>query len=327
MKIDQIPRVRLAALPTPVQELPRLSAALGCHLQIKRDDLTGLALGGNKTRKLEFLGGAALAEHADTLITGGAPQSNHCRQTAAAAACLGLRCVLVLSGAPRPADDGNLLLDTLLGAEMVWTGDQPRDDAMRAAFDRERRDGHSPYLIPYGGSNTLGALAYALAVHELAEQGCRPDWIIFASSSGGTQAGLALGARWFLPNTYVCGISVDAVPEVLASQIVLLAEDTARLAQEATDIPPSSVHVDGRFRGAGYGILGKPEVDAIRLFAGTEGILLDPVYTGRAAAGMLTLIRKKEIPAGARVLFWHTGGTPALWAYREGLTGKYEPAG
>jgi D-cysteine desulfhydrase family pyridoxal phosphate-dependent enzyme len=320
MNIDSVPRIRLAALPTPVQDLPRLSRQLGCRLSIKRDDLTGLALGGNKTRKLEFLAAAALAERADTLITAGAPQSNHCRQTAAAAARLGLRCVLVLSGIPRPADDGNLLLDTLLGAELVWTRENSREGVMEEVFNLEKRAGRQPYLIPYGGSNTLGALAYTAAAKELADQGCQPDWILFASSSGGTQAGLALGAKWFLPNSRIQGISVDSPPETLASQAAALAEATAKQLGEPTIISPNSIHVDGRFRGAGYGIMGAPEIEAIHLFARMEGILLDPVYTGRAAAGMLSMIRNSEIPASASVLFWHTGGTPALWAYRARLS-------
>jgi D-cysteine desulfhydrase family pyridoxal phosphate-dependent enzyme len=320
MELEKIPRVPLAELPTPVQEMPRLSEFVGRRLLIKRDDLTGLAFGGNKTRKLEFLSAAALAEKADTLITGGAPQSNHCRQTAAAAARLGLRCVLVLAGEPRAADDGNLLLDSLLGAEMVWAGDRPRDSVMRETVVREQQAGHTPYLIPYGGSNTLGALAYALAVRELADQGCRPDWIFFASSSGGTQAGLVLGARWFLPETIIYGVSVDAPAEALSQLVATLAEATAVSVGEALSFTPNMIHVDDRFCGAGYGVMGSPEREAIRLFARREGLLLDPVYTGRAAAGMLAMIRNNEIPAGDSILFWHTGGTPALWAYRELLS-------
>jgi D-cysteine desulfhydrase family pyridoxal phosphate-dependent enzyme len=320
MNIDGVPRISLAALPTPVQDLPRLSAILGCQVSIKRDDLTGLAEGGNKTRKLEYLCAAAMAEQADTLVTTGAPQSNHCRQTAAAAARLGLRCVLVLAGAPRPTDDGNLLLDTILGAELIWAGDRHRDQVLQEAFEREQRTGHRPYLVPYGGSTPLGALAYAVAVRELAEQGCQPDWILFATSSGGTQAGLELGARWFLSSPIVYGISVDAPPETLGPHIAALAEATAQLVEAPVHIPPDSVRVDGRFRGAGYGVMGAPETEAIQLLARTEGILLDPVYTGRAAAGMLAMIRDGEIPRHASVLFWHTGGTPALWAFRHQLT-------
>jgi 1-aminocyclopropane-1-carboxylate deaminase/D-cysteine desulfhydrase-like pyridoxal-dependent ACC family enzyme len=189
--------------------MPRLSKLLVHKLWIKRDDLTGLALGGNKTRKLEFLCAEALRLGADTLITTGAPQSNHCRQTAAAAAKLGLRCVLVLTGDPQSADSGNLLLDSLVGAELVWAGEKSRDHALEETFAREQTAGRNPYLIPYGGSNPLGAAAYALAIRELRDQEIRPDWIIFASSSGGTQAGMVLGARWFGFSGRIQGISVD----------------------------------------------------------------------------------------------------------------------
>jgi D-cysteine desulfhydrase family pyridoxal phosphate-dependent enzyme len=319
MDLDRIPRIPIATLPTPVQELPRLSEALHRRILIKRDDLTGLALGGNKTRKLEFLAAAALAEKADTLITGGAPQSNHCRQTAAAAARLGLRCILVLAGEPRPADDGNLLLDTLLGAELVWASGQPRDKVMQFVVDKEQQAGHRPYLIPYGGSNTLGALSYALAVRELVDQNYRPDWILFPSSSGGTQAGLALGAHWFLPTTRIQGVSVDASSNDLTALAAALAEATAVSVGEQVHFPLDTIHVDDRFCAAGYGVMGAQELEAIQLFAQLEAILLDPVYTGRAAAGLLAMIRMGEIPESASILFWHTGGTPALWAYRHQL--------
>jgi D-cysteine desulfhydrase family pyridoxal phosphate-dependent enzyme len=315
MTLDTLPRVPLACLPTPVQELPRLSALLGRRLLIKRDDLTGLALGGNKARKLEFLCADALRQGADTLITTGAPQSNHCRQTAAAAAALGLRCVLVLTGPPQAADSGNLLLDSLVGAELVWAGGKSRDPALQETFAREQSSGKKPYLIPYGGSNPLGAAAYAAAVRELAGQKIRPDWILFASSSGGTQAGLALGVEWFGVKSRVQGISVDWKADPLREKIHALMRETARTVGASESIPIESIHIDDRFLGAGYGKVGELEREAIQLFARREGILLDPVYTGRAAGGMLEMIRRYEIGASETVLFWHTGGTPALWAY------------
>jgi L-cysteate sulfo-lyase len=315
MNFDSLPRVPLASLPTPVQELPRLSRLLGRTLWIKRDDLTGLALGGNKTRKLEFLCADAIRRGADTLITIGAPQSNHCRQTAAAAAALGLRCVLVLSGPPQSPDTGNLLLDSLLGAEFAWAGGQPRDRALRETFAREESAGRNPYLIPYGGSNPLGAAAYALAVHELKEQGMQPDWILFASSSGGTQTGLVLGARQFGLTSRIQGVSVDLQTEPLREKIRALAAETAQALGSAGPVPDESILVDDRFLGGGYGKVSDLEREAIHLFARREGILLDPVYTGRAAGGMLEMIRRDEIRASESVLFWHTGGTPALWAY------------
>jgi D-cysteine desulfhydrase family pyridoxal phosphate-dependent enzyme len=317
--LDSLPRFPLAVLPTPVQELPRLSKLLGRKLLIKRDDLTGLALGGNKTRKLEFLVGDALQKGADTLITGGAPQSNHCRQTAAAAARAGLRCVLVLSGAEQPADNGNLLLDTLLGAELVWAGESARDAAMQETFAAETAAGRCPYLIPYGGSNPLGASAYALAMRELVEQGIHPDWIVFASSSSGTQAGLVLGAEMFGLQGFIYGISVDSKAEILRGKIADLANETARFLEAPLSIAPDSIRVDDRFLGAGYGKMGELEREAVRLFAQREGILLDPVYTGRAAGGMLEMARSGQIGAAETTLFWHTGGIPALWAYSKQL--------
>jgi D-cysteine desulfhydrase family pyridoxal phosphate-dependent enzyme len=319
MTFESLPRVSLACLPTPVQELPRLSRLLGRNLWIKRDDLTGLALGGNKTRKLELLVGDALDQKADLLITAGAPQSNHCRQTAAAAAKLGLKCMLVLAGNPQPADSGNLLLDSLVGAELVWSGDTPRDLALQETFDRAKAAGSKPYLIPYGGSNPLGAAAYALAVRELKDQGVHPDWIIFASSSAGTQAGIVIGARLFGLSGRVCGISVDLDSASLREKISGLISDTVRRFDLAPSIAQEPIFVDDRFLGAGYGKMGELEREAIRLFARQEGMLLDPVYTGRAAGGMLEMIRKNEITPSETVLFWHTGGTPALWAYGKEL--------
>jgi D-cysteine desulfhydrase len=313
--LDTLPRVSLASLPTPVQDLPRLSRMLNREIRIKRDDLTGLALGGNKTRKLEFLCADALRCGADTLITTGAPQSNHCRQTAAAAARTGLRCVLVLAGLPRPADTGNLLLDSLLGAELVWSGETPRDQALRQAFERVTSAGGKPYLIPYGGSNPLGAAAYALAMRELLDQGTLPDWIVFASSSGGTQAGLVLGARWFGYAGRVQGISVDWRADPLREKISGLVSETVRAMATDDTVSADSILVDDRFLGAGYGKPGELEREAMLLFARREGILLDPVYTARAAGGMLEMIRGGEIGASESILFWHTGGTPAVWAY------------
>ena len=315
MNLENLPRVTLANLPTPVQELPRLSRTLGRSIWIKRDDLTGLALGGNKTRKLELLCADALKRKADTLITGGAPQSNHCRQTAAAAAKLGLRCLLVLSGQPQPPDTGNLLIDSLVGAELVWADDQPRDQAMQETFDRERSEGRNPYLIPYGGSNPLGAAAYALAMLELKSQKLNPDWIIFPSSSAGTQTGLILGAELFQLPGHVYGVSVDLEARPLREKIFALLAETVRAFGGTESFLSESILIDDRFLGGGYGKVGTLEREAIHLFAREEGILLDPVYTSRAAGGMLEMIRRNEIPRTDTILFWHTGGIPAIWAY------------
>ena len=315
MNIETLPQVRLACLPTPVEEMPRLSKHLGRKLWIKRDDLTGLALGGNKTRKLEFLCADALRLGADMLITTGAPQSNHCRQTAAAAAKLGLGCVLVLTGEPQPADRGNLLLDSLVGAELVWTGGKNRDQVLQDTFGRMHSAGKNPYLIPYGGSNPLGAASYALAIRELRDQEIRPDWIFFASSSGGTQAGMVLGAQWFGCGGRIQGISVDWKAAPLQAKIAALTAETVRTLGEGDAVRADTIRIDDRFLGAGYGKVGDLEREAIHLFARREGIILDPVYTARAAGGMLAMIRQGEIGASESILFWHTGGTPAIWAY------------
>jgi D-cysteine desulfhydrase family pyridoxal phosphate-dependent enzyme len=310
-----IPRLHFAHLPTPVESMPRLSGALGGPLLlVKRDDQTGLALGGNKTRKLEFLLAEAQANGARTLVTAGAVQSNHCRQTAAAAARFGLECILVLAGERPPEASGNLLLDQLLGVEIVWTSRSEREATLKDTFQQAWNAGRRPYLVPYGGSSTTGAAAYAFAMQELLEQGARPDWIVFPSSSGGTQSGLVLGARLFGYNGKVLGISVDEPAPVLKERVANLASATADFLGENIVFSPDEVMVNDSYLGGGYGVIGDGERQAIHLFARQEGLLLDPVYTGRAAAGLLDLIRKGYFPAGETVLFWHTGGTPALFA-------------
>ncbi len=318
-----IPRIHLAHLPTAIEALPRLSAALGGPmLLVKRDDQTGLAFGGNKTRKLETLLAEAQANGARMLITAGAIQSNHCRQTAAAAARLGLRCTLVLSGQPDPAASGNLLLDGLLGARVVWCTREDRDTVLQHTFDTAWEEGDRPYLIPYGGSNPVGAAAYALAMQEFIDQGQPADWIVFASSSGGTQAGLVAGARMAGWNGGILGISVDEPAGELRARVASLAEETASRLGQILRFNPEEIFVNDDYLGGGYAVLGAGEVEAIRLFARHEGLLLDPVYTGRAAAGLIDLIRKGHFKPGERVLFWHTGGTPALFAgpYLHALT-------
>lgn len=324
-----LPRLRLAHLPTPVEPLERLSAAFGGpRLKIKRDDQTGLAMGGNKTRKLEFFLAEAQAHGARTLITAGAMQSNHCRQTAAAAARYGLGCILVLyspfQGGELPAPSqagGNLLLDSLLGAEIVWTQRSKRDETLQETFQRAWEDGRRPYLIPYGGSNALGSCAYAFALQELLEQGERPDWIVFPSSSGGTQAGLVLGARLWGYEGRVLGISVDEPQRVLRERIARLAGEAADLLGEPQEFRADEIWVNDDYLGEGYGVMGEREAEAIRLFGRYEGVLLDPVYTARAAAGLIDLIRKGFFERGTTVLFWHTGGSPAIFAspYQERL--------
>jgi L-cysteate sulfo-lyase len=311
-----VPRLRFAHLPTPIETLPRLSDALGgAHLLIKRDDQTGLAFGGNKTRKLEFLVAEAREQGAKTLISGGALQSNHCRQTAAAAARFGFKCILVLTGDKSQRASGNLLLDQLFGAEIVYVADRKdRDSILQETFDRATKEGRKPYLVPYGGSNATGALGYAFAMKELIDQNVTVDWIVFASSSGGTQAGLLLGQRIFGFSGRVLGISIDESEEWLKSEVSKLASATSEKLGERIEFTPADVLVNAHYCGTGYGVVTEREREAIHIFASCEGLLLDPVYTGRAAAGMIDLIRTGFFKTNETVLFLHTGGQPALFA-------------
>jgi len=325
--LESTPRVRLCHLPTPIEELERLCRGLGGpRILVKRDDLTGLATGGNKARKLELLIADALAQEATTVITAGAPQSNHARQTAAAAARYGLQCVLVLGPLAPPVIQGNLLLDKLLGARVRWAGDLDRFAVMEQVAAEERAAGRKPYIIPYGGSNAIGASAYALAVEELIGQvtlqGLHLDRLVFASSSGGTQAGIIAGAQALGFAGHILGISVDKPAPILQRVILDLLQLTAANLNLRLRLSPEDIQVNDSYLGGGYGVLGDAEREAIRLVARTEGLLLDPVYTGRAMAGLIDLIRKGEITRQETVLFWHTGGTPALFAYADQLLGR-----
>lgn len=323
--MKQIPGLRFAHLPTAIEPLPRLSQAVGDYrLLVKRDDQTGLAMGGNKTRKLEYLLAEAQSHGARTLITAGAVQSNHCRQTAAAAARFGFECILVLTapaGQPvnavkdQPAS-GNVLLDTLLGAKLVWAEREQREAMLKQTFEAAWEAGKRPYLIPYGGSSPTGAAAYVYAMQEFLSQGVPVDWIVFPSSSGGTQAGLALGKRVFGFTGQVLGISVDEQQGVLQERVARLASETADLLGEDLVFTSQDILVNADYLGGGYGVPSASEAEAITFFARQEGLLLDPVYTGRAAAGMIDLLRKGFFPRGDTILFWHTGGSPALFAER-----------
>ena len=311
-----ISRLHFAHLPTPVEALPRLSEALGGpHLLIKRDDQTGLAFGGNKTRKLEFLIAEARDQGAKTLVSGGALQSNHCRQTAAAAARFGFRCILVLTGEKAKQPSANLLLDKLFGAEIVHVAERKdRDRILQETFNQAAEKRMRPYLVPYGGSSPTGAVGYAFAMKELMEQNLQADWIVFATSSGGTQAGLLLGQCVFKYKGKVLGISVDEPEGWLKEHVSELASLTSEKLGERIEFTPDEVLANANYCSAGYGVLTEQEREAIRLFATCEGVLLDPVYTGRAAAGMIDLIRKGFFKKDETVLFLHTGGQPALFA-------------
>ena len=310
--------LHLAHLPTPIDHLPRISKKIGIHeIQMKRDDLTGLAFGGNKTRKLEYLLGDARAKGARTLITRGAAQSNHCRQTAAAAARYGFDCVLVLTGDKPTQLSGNLLLDHLMGAKTFWTQDQDPEEVLQSQFNHLEEMDAKPYLIPYGGSNEIGIFAFVQAMRELITQAPDLDRIVLATSSGGTQAGICLGASIYDLRGKITGISVDLESAEIQAKVASLANRTSQWLDRQDRISVESVQVVDDFLGGGYGVVGTLEKNAIDLFAREEGILLDPVYTARAAGGMVELIRNGMIDKDETALFWHTGGTPSLFAFAD----------
>lgn len=317
-------RVPIAHLPTRLERMERLSKNLGGpEIWIKRDDQTGLATGGNKTRKLEFLVADALAQGSEHLITTGAPQSNHCRQTAAAAAHFGLGCSLVLRGEEPNRYRGNLLLDRLLGAHLYWAGDRECGEVMGEVAGELRAMGRKPYLIPLGGSNVMGATGYVAAMQELTEQmrqeGLNVDFIVLASSSGGTQAGAVLGAEVYDFRGQILGISVDHPADTLKTLVSALATATATHLGLGTLSVADAVDVNDDYLGEGYAQVGETEREAIQLVAQLEGILLDPVYTGRAMGGLIDLVRWGAFTRSQTVLFWHTGGTAALPAFADKL--------
>ena len=317
--LSAIPTLMLAPLPTPVAAMSRLSGVLGGGptLLVKRDDTIGFAFGGNKVRKLALLGAQAQAEGADTLITAGGIQSNHARVTAATAVILGMRAVLVVNGNPPDRASANAFLDALLGAEILYVESRDqRGEAMHAAAERLRQEGRRVFEIPIGGSTPLGALAYLHAMLELLEQIPPPDAIVHATSSGGTQAGLVAACRLLGLRTRVVGIAADGPTPAIHAQVranidgvgSLLNQDQHSL-QRGT-----SIEIDDRFIGAGYGIPTEGSREAIELAARTEAIFLDPVYTGKAMAGLIAYVRQQRFMEGQTVLFWHTGGQVGLFA-------------
>lgn len=327
--LARLPRVPLAHLPTPLEPLPRLSAALGgVELWIKRDDCTGLALGGNKTRQLEFTLGEALHLGADCVVQGAGSQSNHCRQAAAACARLGLECHLMLERDEwaEPVQ-GNLLLDQIFGAHLHWS-DAPQGPALeaekQALAQRLREAGRKPYVIGGPRGKTLGAAAYALAVCELTDQcdavGLQPD-ALYVCASGATHAGLLLGTRALETPYHVQAFAPIRwgfdVPAALTTTVNGLAEEL----ELPTRIQPSDIHHSEETVGPEYGVLTREGLVAIELVARTEGILLDPAYTGKAMAGLIDHIRRGIVRPGSKVVFLHTGGTPALFCYAKQLLG------
>lgn len=326
MHLSRFPRLHFAHLPTPLEPLPRLSRALGGpEIWIKRDDCTGLSTGGNKTRKLEFLMAEAQARGADIVLTQGATQSNHARQTAAAAARLGMACHILLEDRTGSADpdynhNGNVLLDFLHGATAEKRpGGLDMNQEMERAADRFRAEGRNPYTIPGGGSNTTGALGYVNCAFELVGQANDRDLVIdhivHATGSAGTQAGLVAGLAAINAGIPLLGIGVRAPREKQEENVFRLAVATAERLGCADAVRREQVVADSNYVGAGYGIPTPGCIEAITMFAELEGILLDPVYSGKGAAGMIDMIRKGRFRSGERIVFLHTGGSAALFGY------------
>ncbi len=316
--LRSLPVVPFAPAPSPVEELTRLRAALRAapRLFVKRDDALAFAFGGNKVRKMRFIAARAQSCGADTLITTGGVQSNHARVTAAAAAKLGMKCILVVNGPRQDRPTANALLDTLLGAEVRYV--QSRDErvpAMEAAADHVRHAGGSPFIIPLGASTPLGAAGFVDAISELACQIAPPDVIVHATSSGGTQAGLVAGCSLAGWPARVIGISADASSAILELDIRRLLGGVAELLGFAPQrFDSAMVTVDDGYVGGGYGVATPDSREAIELTARSEALFLDPTYTAKAMAGLIARIRRREFDAQTTVLFWHTGGQVGLFA-------------
>lgn len=327
MKLSEIPRISLAHLPTALEEAPRLAKHLGLgNLLIKRDDQTGLALGGNKARKLEYLMADALGQGADVVLTDGGPQSNHARMTAAAARKLGLDIKLVLGGPDFSGYQGNLLLDVLFGAEILYLKDKDvpemEVELIRLASELKSQ-GHKPYIVPIGGSTPIGALGYVQGMRELSEQigqAC-PAQIVLAVGSCGTLGGTLLGAKMFLPKANVIGISVSRKSPSLRNRAAEIANEASELIEAGIRFDPSDVSSYDEYYGPAYGVSTEAGNEAIVTMARLEGILLDPVYTGKAMAGLFDLARKGILDPKRPVVFIHTGGTAALFAFEREFSG------
>ena len=329
MNLAQFPRRGYVKQPTPVEPLPAFSKALGgkVNIWIKRDDTLPGTGGGNKTRKLDFCIADALAKGADTIITCGAVQSNHCRLTLAWAVKEGLDCHLVLEervpGSYNPQSSGNNFLFQMLGVSSVTVvpGGSPMLQEMQKLADKLAAAGRKPYIIPGGASNSIGALGYVQCAQELQqqmfEQGCNFDHVIVPSGSAGTHAGFLLGMLACNMNIPVTGIGVNRKKPVQEQAVFDLMHQTADLIGAAVNIPREAVVAYDDYVGPGYSLPTAAMAEAVTLLARTESILLDPVYSGKAMSGLIDLVRKGVLPAGSNVLFLHTGGSPALYAYEE----------
>jgi L-cysteate sulfo-lyase len=331
MDLSQFPRVPLAHLPTPLEFLPRLTEHLGGpDIYVKRDDCTGLATGGNKTRKLEFSMGEALREGADTIITVGAVQSNHVRQTAAAACKLGLSCeVLLEHRVEHPSEtytsSGNVFLDRIFGANLrEYPGGTDFDTAMAEVTDEIRANGGIPYIVPGGASNTVGALGYVDCgielLNQFSEQDLDVDHIVSATGSAGTHAGLIVGLRGSGSDLPILGIGVNAPQDVQEERVYKLATETADLVGAPDCVVREDIIADCNYIGPGYGKPTDTMNEAVLMLARLEGLLFDPVYSGKALAGMIDYVRQGRFTKGQKIVFLHTGGSAGLFAYADSLT-------
>ncbi|HSQ45668.1 MAG TPA: D-cysteine desulfhydrase family protein [Lutibacter sp.] len=317
----------LGFFPTPLHQLKNLSQKYApFHIFIKRDDQTGLASGGNKTRKLEYLIREALNNGCDTIITAGAQQSNHCRQTAAACAIAKLECHLLLGGTAPEKYNGNLLLSDLMGAQIHFTGEKRKGEDIETLKQQLELEGKKPFVIPYGGSNITGALGFVNAMKELKaqliDQNLKIDYLFFASSSGGTQAGLTLGNDFYHLDMKLIPIGIDKneTQGLSLEEIVLqLVNEGKLLLNINKEYSLAEVKINNNYNEAGYGVITKNEKVALKELAQNEGIILDPVYTGRAFYAMLDYLNENIIPSNANILFWHTGGLPANFYYADQL--------
>lgn len=316
-RLAAIPTLTPALAPTPVEELSRVRMALDAapRLLVKRDDAIPFGFGGNKIRKLQIVAAQALADGADTLITTGGVQSNHARATAAIAAKLGLRCVLIANGAPPARPTANALLDRLLGAEVRYVGSrEARTPAMEAAAADVRRRGGRPFVIPLGASTPHGAAAYARAVGELLAQIPEPDAIVVSTSSGGTQAGIIAGCVVHGIETRVIGISADDPAASVGNAIRRILTGLESILEAPHGMfAGAPIEIDDTFVGGGYGIPTPQSTEAIELCAARDAVFLDPTYTSKAMAGLIARLRAREWTSGT-VLFWHTGGQVGLFA-------------
>ncbi len=320
-------KITLGFFPTPLEYLEKFSKKYGSNIYMKRDDQTGLATGGNKTRKLEYLIKDALDLGADTVITVGGPQSNHCRQTAAAAIKAGLKCHLIVRGEKPEVFQGNLLLDKILGAEIHFAGDKDLFQEITSLVEKLKSEGKKPYKITMGGSDRVGVKGYVNAVEELKNQmqtmNLKFDKIYFSTSSGGTQAGLVLGVKIFDLQAEIIGMSndkgnMDGLP--LEDYILKITKEAQSDLGFSDEISVKDILINRNYNEAGYGVITKNEIEAIKELAQTEGILLDPVYTGRAFYGMMDILRKQNSDKKENILFWHTGGVSANFSYAEDLS-------